>query len=102
MSARNDPAHRRRVRIFVGAHLAAVVGAYGIALAVGGGLAPPPFPPDIRTVPAQPAVVAAMPAPPPTRVQGPSTSAGPPVIERVDLLPPWLDDPQGRVRWRQD
>lgn len=40
------PQHRK-VTLFVAAHVAAVAGLYGLALAVGGGWAPPPFPPDV-------------------------------------------------------
>lgn len=39
---------RRKVGLFVAAHVAAVAGLYGLALAVGGGWASPPFPPDVQ------------------------------------------------------
>ena len=39
---------RRKVGLFVAAHVAAVAGLYGVALAVGGGWASPPFPPDVQ------------------------------------------------------
>jgi len=104
---------RQRVRLFLAAHVLAVVCIYGIALAVGGGFGSTPFTPELMAGRAtassataqtaqtalteQTEQTAAADAPRPTAR---SLAATP--IPAADVPPPWMTDAQGRVSLRAD
>ena len=96
---------RTRMRILAGAHLAAVVLLYGMAVLGGGGFAGPPFPPDSPRAspthrtdgPAWPLPVATAPVP----------AAVPPAFEAPqrtssDVQAPWSFDADGRLSLVKD
>jgi hypothetical protein len=86
--------HRAIVRLFVGAHLLGAAAIYGIALAVGGGFAEPPFPPEAVRFISRPGFPSAPPA------EGRNTSwtddGLPAAFQRVEVDPPWFYDLQVR------
>ncbi|MDZ7855822.1 hypothetical protein [Sphaerotilus sp.] len=93
--------NRCHVRLFVAAPLVAVGLSYGMALEVGAGFAPPPFPPDDQVAMRAPA----------RHVEGPPVSvitsgravAGSelePLPERQDAEPPWRFDNRDELPMR--
>jgi hypothetical protein len=79
---------RHAVRVFVALHVGAVVAIYAVALAIGGGLASPPLPPQAAGGPAgsQRPLVAQVPVAPPSARP---TAAAPAWSERVEVAAPW-------------
>lgn len=101
MSGPDELAQRRNVRLFVGAHLVAVSAIFGLAVLVGGGVAPTPFPPNIRLAAASPRALAETPAPAVERSpHRPTGEAAPPMPVRFDVAAPWVADVDGRVQLR--
>lgn len=86
--------HAARLRWFLVAHVLAVLAIYATALAVGGGLAPPPFPPDL---PARAPHAKAM-APRPVTAPAPQTAslsvreAASLPVAAPDVAPAWAPD----------
>ena len=95
----------RRIQWFVGAHVCAVLVIYGVAMAVGSGLAAAPLPAEHAAAkPAIPPTAAAqatpaVPAPSPTTA--PVQSAWEPRAA-ADVPAPWTQDTSGSVRWRTE
>lgn len=82
---------RRRLRWFVAAHVGLGWAIYGVALAVGDGLAPPPFPPSVPTPGLPVAVIApaaSAPAPAPAGTEAPASASSPWADRGGDALPP--------------
>lgn len=98
------PHETRRLRLFVAAHVAAPVVLYGLAMVVGGGLASPPFPPDL------PHTRVALAAPQPARTNAEAQPAAPPAAPRAaqalprapDLEAPWVAEIPPRTLARND
>ncbi len=91
---RAAPSEQRRAVLFVVAHVAAVAGIYLLAMVLGGGLAPPPFPPDLHAA-AQHGPVAV-----------PSRAGLPTARQAVPERAPWADasparQPTGLPVWAQ-
>jgi len=105
--AEPDTASRRRtrMRVLAGAHLAAVVLLYGMAVLAGGGFAGPPFPPDSpRASPTHrtdgptwplPVATAPVPAAVPPAFEAPQRTSS-------DVQAPWSFDANGRLRLVKD
>lgn len=94
-----DPAAplHRRTGLLVGLHLAAVVVAYALALALGGGIGALPMPPDLKWPAATPEA-----GPGPRPVALPGRDAEPPLPGVTDIAPPWATDRDGHVRLRAE
>lgn len=90
----------RSVRLFLVVHIGAVALIYGAALTVGGGLAPPPFPPDERV--AMRATTRQVEPPEPVITAGASSNEDDLVglPHRHDIEPPWQFDARGELRMR--
>lgn len=104
MSAGRSPtaSARARVRVFVAAHLALVLALYALAVVAGGGLMPPPFPPELHLV----RVARSAPQPPAVHDAplwvAPAAAPDSALPQRIDPSPPWQVDAKGRVHWRAD
>jgi hypothetical protein len=97
MSA-DDSDQRRNVRLFVGAHLLAVMALFGLAVAAGGGVASTPMPPSELVV-AHAVSLPAMPVAAFTHATRTESADAPgPVLERQEVAPPWSIDANGRAR----
>ena len=85
-----------RLRWFLVAHVLAVLAIYATALAVGGGLAPPPFPPDLpaRAPHAKAMAMAPRPvtAPAPQKASLPVREAASLPVAAPDVAPAWAPD----------
>lgn len=90
-----------KVQLFVAAHLAAVVLAYGVAMWVGSGLAAAPLPPEAWRSSAPPPL-ALKGAVPEMKPVAPSAAPAAPAATAMalDTPAPWDIDRQGTVRWR--
>jgi hypothetical protein len=81
---------RRRVRLFVALHLAAVGAIYALALLAGGGHGGPPMPPPgAAPVTAQAAAAVRMPPTPGGPSITPTAPALPAWAQRVETAGPW-------------
>jgi hypothetical protein len=100
MSSASKSTERRRVRLFIAAHSLAVALVYGLALAVGGGIAGQPFPPDERLALSAKAATNVAGRPGPTATQEPRTESRADLPGGHDIDPPWSFDDQGAVRFR--
>jgi hypothetical protein len=87
----------RGTRLFIAALMVSVPLIYGVALAIGGGFASPPFPPDLpsgasrlQALPAAPIGVTLDAAPQVAREFVPASS---------DIAPPWTFDAEGRAQF---
>lgn len=95
---------RQRIRRFAAAHLAAVLVLYAVALAMGGGYAAAPFPPDLPSH-AKAAGMRASALPQVDEPQGAPTRSSDPLTvmhKTTDKPAPWWIDPDGRVHLRGD
>lgn len=91
---REAPSEQRRAVLFVVAHVAAVGGIYLLAMVLGGGLAPPPFPPDLH------ATAQHWPVAGPARAGLPTAAlAVPERVPRADVSP--ARQPTGLPAWAQ-
>jgi hypothetical protein len=98
---------RSRVRWFVGAHLVAISAIYGAVLAIGGGLASPPFPPDTGNKRHASTKDLAKPASEALNSNaalraGSVTAVTLPLLDAKDPQAPWSVDERGQVRLRND
>lgn len=87
----------RGTRLFIAAHMAGVSLIYGVALAIGGGFASPPFPPDLPSAASR---LQALPATP----IGATQDAALQVAREIepasnDIAPPWTFDAEGRAQF---
>lgn len=85
--AQAGAAARRRIRLFVGAHLLALAALYALALWAGGGIGGVGIPPDLQLAQAQRPAAASPPS------HG-ADSSGPAVplpawAQQAELAPPW-------------
>ena len=94
------PRESTRLRLFVAAHVAAPVVLCGLAMVVGGGLASPPFPPDLPHTTLAPA------APRPVRTSEAVQPAAPPATQALprapDIEAPWVAETLVRTVARND
>jgi hypothetical protein len=99
MTAPRAGGERRRVQIFIVAHMVAVGVIYGVAWTLGGGHATPPFPSnDVVLARAEPARAAATP-PRAGRVEAAEMPTSLP--DRQEVAPPWTYGDDGRARLRE-
>lgn len=98
MSAGHSRGDRRNVRLFLVGHLVAVALIYGVALTVGGGFAPPPFPPDERVAMRAPAGHVEPPEPVIAAGGAPNANELVGLPDRHDIEPPWRFDARGELR----
>lgn len=94
------PCETRQLRLFVAAHVAAPVAIYGLALAMGGGLASTPFPPDLPHV--RSASVTPQSPPPLAEVVPPGTPPAQVLPSAADLEAPWATESAVRTLARND
>lgn len=86
----------RTTSLFLAGHLVAVSVVYAAAWSIGGGFAPPPFPPDVPVEVHQPSIPRVAndidESVPPATLMAPASMTS-------DIPSPWTFDTEGRVRF---